>query len=195
MPTMVIGGEDGVLRVLPFQHPRRVRDADVEAAIRGELLGGFDHSASWMLLEDVPDHLNGPDVALPLAKLHCFVQPSYRGTERSAPDADQAFILHLAQLLPDRGVAHVLHLDVVKLEDIDVVCLEALQTLVEREAHIVAVELLRQLTLSASCGLCGGIVDVVSDLGRIQHIGSLSAKSLRELPLATTAAVGVGGVE
>ena len=34
-----------------------------------------------------------------------------------------------------RGIAHVLHLDVVELEHVDVVGLEALEALVDREAH------------------------------------------------------------
>src|SRR5439155_24461280 len=92
-------------------------------------------------------------------------------------------------------VTHLLHLDVVQLEHIDVICLESLEAPVERETHVIAIELLRQLALATTRGLRGMIVDVVPNLRRIQHLVPLSAKSTRELPLPATVAVGVGSVE
>ena len=89
----------------------------------------------------------------------------------------------------------MLHLDVVQLEHVNVICLEPVETLLEREAHVIAIELLWQLGLAATRGLRGRIVDVVPNLRRVHHLIALSTKSPRQLPLSTTVAVGVRGVE
>src|SRR3954470_19323579 len=148
-----------------------------------------------MLLEDIPDHLNGADIALALAQLHRLVQPPDRRSERGAPDLDQAFLLHLTQGAPDRCVTHVLHLDVVKLEDVDVIGLQPLETLVDGKAHVVAVELLRQLALSTARSLRLWIIDVVADFGRVDDFVPAAAERRGELSLAAPIPVGVGSIE
>src|ERR1700674_418123 len=195
MPPMVVWREDRILGVLSFEHARGVGDTNVERAIWRELFCRVDHRSSRVLLEDIPDHLDSPDVALPLAELNSFIQPPDCRTESYAPHSDETLVLHLAEGVPDRRVAHVLHFDVVQLQDIDVVRLEALEALVESEPHVVAIELLRQLALAAPRCLGGRIVDVVADLRRIDDIPALSTESLGELLLTSAVAVGVGGVK
>ncbi len=195
MAPVIVRRKNGVFRVFSFQHPRRVRHANVEAAVRRVLARGFDHPRSGLLLENVPDHLNGVHVRLALAQLDGFVQPADRGTECCAPDLDEPLILHFAQRLPDGSVAHVVHLDVMELENVDVIRLETLEALVHREAHVVAVESLRELILSAARGLRGFVIDVVADFGSVHDLAALSAKRFRELALAAAIAVRVGGVE
>src|SRR5688572_3172229 len=192
---MVVRRKHGLFAVFPLEHPRRVSDADIERAVRRRFTGGFDHRRTGVLLEDVPYHLDRADVGLPLAELDRLVKPADSGAKRGAPHLDEALVAHLAESAPDRGIADVLHLDVVELKDIDVVGLEPLEALVEGEAHVVAVELLRQLALPAPCRLRRGVVDVVPDLGRVNDLVAAPAKRFSELPLATAVAVGVSSIE
>ena len=136
MPAVVVRREDGVLGVFPLEHPRRMRHANVEDAVRRMRARRLDHRRSGMLLEDVPDHLDRVDVRFPLEELDRLVEPPDGRTERRTPRANLPFPPELAQRLPDRRVAHVLHLHVVQLEHVDVVRLQPLETLVDGKAHV-----------------------------------------------------------
>src|SRR3954466_14540381 len=129
MSAVIVGRKYRVFGVFALEHPRRVRDANVEHAVWCKIFRGLYHCAARMLLEDVPDHLDGPDVALTLAELHSLIEPADCRPERRTPHLDEALGLQLAKRFPDRSVAHVLHLDVVELENVDMISLESLETL------------------------------------------------------------------
>jgi len=67
--------------------------------------------------------------------------------------------------------------------------------LVDGEAHVVAVEALGQLVLAASRFLRLRVVDVVADFGGVNDLAAPIAKRFSQLALATSVAVGIGGVE
>src|SRR4051812_15602137 len=100
MPAMIVRREFGVDGVLPFEHPRRVRDANVEAAVRRVLPGRVDHRCAGMLLQDIPDHLDRVDLRLALHELDSFEEPTNRGAKRGAPGANLSLPLKLAQGAP-----------------------------------------------------------------------------------------------
>src|SRR3954469_2496690 len=111
-----------------------MRDANVEAAARRVLAPRLDHRRPRMLLEDVPDHLDGVDVVLALHQLHSLVQPADRWPEGRAPGADLPLPLERAERLPELGLPDLVHLHVMNLQNIDVVRLQAAEALVDGKA-------------------------------------------------------------
>ena len=192
---MIVLGKHRVGGVLPLEHPRRVRHPDVEAAVRRVLPGGLDHRRPRMLLEDVPDHLDGVDLRLALHELDGLVQPADRRAERRAPRENLSFALQVAQRAPQLRLAHVLHLHVVDLEHVDVVGLEPLEAAIDGHPHVRGVGAHRQLGLSAAILLRLGVVDVVADFRPVDDLVSPATKCLGELFLGAAVPVGVGGVE
>ena len=138
MTPMIVLGKNRVFRVVALEHSRCMRHANVEHAVRRMLARGFDHRCARLLLEDIPDHLDRADILFALAQLDCFVKPADRRAKRCAPHANFSFALQIAKRLPDLGITHVLHLDVVELKHVDVVGLESLEALVDGESHVIA---------------------------------------------------------
>ena len=176
MATMIVGREHRVGGVFPLEHAGRVRDANVEAAVGGVCLRRVEHRGARMLLEHVPDHLNRVDVVLTLDELDGFIQPTDRRPERGAPRANLSLALERAQRIPELRVAHVLHLRVVELEDVDVVGLEALEAPVDRVPKERGVGAHWQLGLAAPRLLRGLIIDVVSNFRRENNLMAPAAK-------------------
>src|SRR5688572_21573319 len=109
---MIVFREDCVLGILPFEHAGSMSDANVEATVGCVFFGGFDHWSTGVLLQNIPDHLNGTYVRLTLAKLNGFVQPADGRAKSGAPDSDLPFFLELAERLPNFGITYMLHFDV-----------------------------------------------------------------------------------
>ena len=118
---MVVRRKDRLLGVLSLEHTGRVRDADIEAAAGRVGASRFDHRASRMLFQNIPDHLDRVDVALAFHELDRLVQPADRRSERRPPGADLPFPLQRAQRIPELRLADLLHLDVMNLQNVDVV--------------------------------------------------------------------------
>ena len=101
--------------------------------------------------------------------------------------------LNASSSAEQRVVLDLLHARVVNLPDVDVVGVEALQRLFEREAHELGREVLRDLVLALA--FAAVIVQVVAELRREHDLVAPVAERLRELLLAASVAVGIGRVE
>src|SRR5581483_3584612 len=172
-----------------------MRDTDSESAVGSGAPGRVDHRGAGMLLENVPDHLDHPDVGLALAQLDGFVEPADGWTKGRAPDADLALAFEVAQRTPELRIAHVLHLHVVNLQHVDVVGLETLQAAIDGQPEIRWIGAHRQLGLAATGRPRLRVVDVIADLRGVDHLRTATGNCGRNLSLRAAVAVRIGRVE
>ena len=120
--------------------------------------------APGVLLQHVINMLHAGD--LPLADaIHALVQPADRRPERNAVMPDLPLRLQPLQRPPDRVVIHLLHADVMQLQQIDPIRLQPREGRVRGAHQRLRRKILRDLALPPAA-LVAVLHEVVADLGR-----------------------------
>ena len=131
---MVVLGKHRVLGVMALEHPRRVRHPHRERALRAR---GVAPPRSWpypgaarACSRSSGSHRHRARVRTARRLRTAIRSPVRTPRPRRVPSPRAA---SSAQRLPQRRIAHVLHLRVVDLEHVDVVGLQTLKTATERD--------------------------------------------------------------
>jgi hypothetical protein len=128
-----------------------------------------------------------------LHAIEALVKPADGRADRGAVGADFALLHELFHERPERVVLHLRHADVVELEHVDAVGVQALERFFHRVADERDGEILRDFALALALLAVG--VEVVADLRGDDDLVALRGEGLGDELLAVAVAVGVGGVE
>src|SRR5215210_4256482 len=107
---MVVLGEGRVLVVVAFEHPRGVGYANDQG--RARIPGRLDQASSWVLFEEVVDHLHAFYPAL-AHRPEAFFEPPDLGPEGDAVGPDLALAPELFHQSKESIVLDGVHLGVV----------------------------------------------------------------------------------
>src|SRR5437868_3764722 len=146
-----------------------------------------------MLFEHVENVLHAGEVAL-ADTIHPFVEPADRRAERDAVITNLSGGLSFLERFPDRVVVNLLHADVVKLEKIDMIRLQSLQSCSSCPFNCFWREVLGNLALSAAARFA--VMDeIVADLGCDDDLIAPFRKCFPNQFLTQSIAVSIRGIE
>jgi len=132
-----------------------MRDTDEEHCVFASVGCGIMQRAAGMLLKQIVNVLHARDVAV-TNTIDTFVKPADRRTERDAVGPNLSSALHFFERRPQRVVINLFHSDVVQLQQVDAVRLQALQRRIRRAHDRVRRKVLRNLALTASARFAVG---------------------------------------
>jgi hypothetical protein len=152
--------------------------ANQEHRVLSRLRGRFLHGAARMLFEQIVDVLNAGHVPLADA-IDAFIKPADGRSERDAVVANLSVRLKLLERRPDCIVIHLLHANVMQLQQIDSVRLQTLQRGVGRTDDGFRRKILRNLTLTAATRVTVSH-KIVADLRRDHDLIALVREGFRD---------------
>src|SRR4051812_12512483 len=100
MVAVVVWRENGVWRVVAFQHAGRMGNPDQEHGILVSFTRSSLDRRTGMLLQDVIDMLNTSWITA-FDAVHPFIEPADGGPKRDAVGAHLAFLLEALQRVPN----------------------------------------------------------------------------------------------
>ena len=149
--------------------------------------------APRMLLEHIVDVLETRDFAF-ANDVDAFVHPADGRTERNAVVTNFAGAFELLEGFPNCVICHLLHSNVVQLQQIDSIRFQSLQRRLRRTHNCVRRKILRDLALPASAGFAMSD-EIVANLGGDHDFIAIFGEGLCDVFLAQAVAVSIGRIK